>query len=439
MSWLRGLIAALVCLSAGAAQATQTLGGLPRRATLGAAVADQAGGGVKVTAVVPDSPAARGGLAVGDVIRTIGSRPIAGAADFVAGVKAAPAPATMAFAIERADRPQVLQIPLATAAVETDPAVDTVYGAVSVGGSLRRTLRTTPHGDAARRPAVLIIGGIGCFSVDVATDRNDPYLRLAHDLARRGVVAMRVEKSGVGDSQGAPCLATDFKAETAGYLAAFDALQHDPRVDPSRIYLFGHSIGTLIAPAMALDHPVAGIVVAEAVGRNWFEYELLNLRRQLQLGGDPPDVVDAAIASKERCMHRLLIARDAEAAIEQDEPACKIHNVYPAPASYMQQVAAVNVAAPWTRISAPVLAIYGDADFVTDEADHRRIVAIVNASHPGAAALQVIAGMDHHLAQGGSPQADYNLRVVQHGAPPYEPKFGAAVTSWICAREACLS
>jgi hypothetical protein len=392
-----------------------------------------------VTAVQPGSAAAKGGLAAGDIIRTLGSRPVTSAAEFVAGVKATPADTTATLTVERASRPQTLQIHLAAAPVETDPTVETRYEAVSVGGTLRRTLVTLPPGPAARRPAMLIIGGIGCFSIDVATDQHDPYLKLAHDLARRGVVAMRVEKSGVGDSQGAPCAATDFVSETQGYRAALDALRSDPNVDPSRIYLFGHSIGTLIAPAMALDRPVAGLVVAEAVGRNWFEYEMLNLRRQLRLGGDAPDAVDAAIAGKERCMHRLLIARETEAAIERDEPDCKTHNVYPAPASYMQQVAAVNVAAPWMRISIPVLAIYGSADFVTDEADHRRIVEIVNANHPGSATLQIIAGMDHHLAQGGSPQADYDLRVVRHAEAPYEPKISAAVTSWICARETCLS
>ena len=52
-----------------------------------------------------------------------------------------------------------------------------------------------------------------------------------------------------------------------------------------------------------------------------------------------------------------------------------------------------------------MLAIYGSADFVTDEADHRRIVDIVNGAHPGNAKLDVIPGMDHYLVNAGSPKA----------------------------------
>ena len=116
-------------------------------------------------------------------------------------------------------------------------------------------------------------GGIGCTSIDVATDPQDPYLRLAHDLGRRGVVVMRLEKSGVGDSQGPSCATTDFAAETRSDVAAFDALRQDPDVDPWR--------------------------------------------------------VDATLAEKERCMHGLLIDRRDEADRERAEPDGKVHDAYP--------------------------------------------------------------------------------------------------------------
>ncbi|HEY6236707.1 MAG TPA: hypothetical protein VIW69_16530 [Candidatus Elarobacter sp.] len=59
-----------------------------------------------------------------------------------------------------------------------------------------------------------------------------------------------------------------------------------------------------------------------------------------------------------------------------------------------------------------MLAIYGDADFVTDEADHRRIADIVNGVHPGNAKLDVIPGIDRYLVS-------------------------AAVATWLCERERC--
>jgi pimeloyl-ACP methyl ester carboxylesterase len=223
------------------------------------------------------------------------------------------------------------------------------------------------------------------------------------------------------------------------YDVALRTLERDPRVDSRRVYVFGHSIGSLIAPRLANSGAVAGVVVAEAVGRNWIEYELWNLRRQLELAGDPPEQVDAKLAVKEVCMHRLLIEKEAEPRIEKTEPACKDVNLYPAPASYLQQVAALNIAEPWTKLAAPLLAIYGTADFVTAEADHRRIVDIVNGRRPGGATLKLVDGMDHRLDAAGTPQEAYDMRVKQGRSGPYEERFSAAILEWLCKTEVCAA
>ena len=222
-------------------------------------------------------------------------------------------------------------------------------------------------------------------------------MRITRDLARAGIVSMRLEKSGVGDSQGPPCHDVDFNDESASYAVALDALRRNQHVDPARIYVLGQSIGTLIAPRLALGQKVAGIIVAEAVGRDWFEYELLNLRRQLELGGDPPETIDAKLQSKEYCMHRLLIARDAESQIEADNPSCKVRNgIYPVAAPYMQQVAALNVIGPWTRIDVPVLILYGTSDYVVAPEDHQRIADVVNRLRNGLATVEKVEQMDHN-------------------------------------------
>lgn len=89
-------------------------------------------------------------------------------------------------------------------------------------------------------------------------------MRLARDLGRRGVVVMRLEKSGTGDSQGPPCMTVDLLTEMRSYEVALTALARDSHVDSNRIYLFGHSIGSLMAPRIANNGKVAGVIVAEA-------------------------------------------------------------------------------------------------------------------------------------------------------------------------------
>jgi Lysophospholipase len=394
--------------------------------------------GAKVTLVVPASAAQYAGIRVGDVILKVGQTEVTSPAQFAAMVKALPPGKPVSFVTVRNGIRTTLPVVLHTAPLETDRDVPTRYEAVSVDGSLRRTLVTLPAAVRGRHPALLILGGIGCYSVDNAADREDAYRHLAHDLGRRGIIVMRWEKSGVGDSRGPPCATVDLASEMRSYAAALEALRAHSFVDPDRVYLFGHSIGTLIAPRLALDHKVAGVIVAEGVGRNWIEYELLNLRRQLQLEGEPADQIDERMRLKELCAHRLLVEKADEGEIEKAEPACKEMNAYPASASYMQQAASLNIAEPWTRLAMPMLAIYGTADFVTAEDDHRRIVDIVNSVRPGLATLKLVPGMDHHLDYAGTQQQAWDLRVRQKQTLPYDSRFSDAVGDWLCAREHCL-
>jgi pimeloyl-ACP methyl ester carboxylesterase len=378
---------------------------LPRHAVFGAAVAEKPAG-LTVVRVLPSSAAQGAGVHAGDVIRGVDGVATPNIPAYLREFHSLHAGQSVSLALTRDGKPLTLTVQLAQPPDENDPAVTTRYGGITVDGSLRRVLVTIPKEARAPLPGVLLIGGIGCFSVDVAGDPQDPYLRLAHDLSRAGFVTMRVEKSGVGDSQGPPCRTVDFAGEEHSYAVALNALRADPAVNPKHIYIFGHSIGTIVAPRLAQRERVAGIVVAEAVGRDWFEYELRNTRRQVELGGATASAADAAMMDKYRCMYRLLVANESEERIEVEQPSCKEHNgVYPVDAAYIRQVAALNVIEPWSRLDVPVLAIYGASDFVTERDDHVRIVAVVNAAHPGAATFDEIAGMDHLLYRASSPKA----------------------------------
>jgi pimeloyl-ACP methyl ester carboxylesterase len=405
---------------------------LARRALLGVSTVD-AVGGIKINAVIPSLPGARAGLRADDFIISVDDAPVGTVAQFLTKLRR-PAGQPVSLGIMRGGQRITVNTALSEAAKESDPAVDTRYDAVDVDHSLRRTLITVPHGATGKHPAVLIVGGIGCFSVDVASNPQDAYLRLTHDLSRRGFVTMRLEKSGVGDSQGPPCRSVDFNSEAASYGVGFDALRADPAVDPAHVYVVGHSIGSLIGPRLALQKPVAGLVVAEGVGVDWVEYELLNSRRQEALGGATPAEVDNALLLKELCMHRLLVEKQPRETVLREKPECKDYIAYPTGDDYFRQLVTLNVAEPWTKLSIPVLAIYGTADFVTDESDHHRIVDIVNGVHPGNAKLDVIPGMDHYLVNAGSPKASLERK---GGPAPYDERFSAAVTTWLCGRERC--
>jgi pimeloyl-ACP methyl ester carboxylesterase len=435
-AWRPGFarIAATLILFVALAVAATARDALPRRGILGVSTTDTSGA-VTISAVLPALPGALAGLQAGDVIATLDGTPVPNVADFLTRLRR-PAGQTVALGIKRGGDTMAMRVVLAEAPKETDPAVDTRYDELEIDRSLRRTLLTAPRGASGKHPAVLIVGGIGCFSIDVASNPEDAYLRLTHDLSRRGFVTMRLEKSGVGDSQGPPCATVDFVTEAASYGVALDALRADPHVDSAHVYVVGHSIGTIVGPRLALAKPLAGLIVADGVGRDWLEYELANSRRQEELGGATPTEVDRALLLKEDCMHRMLVERQSRSALLLVKPDCKDYTQYPAPDAYLQQLAPLNIAEPWMKLTIPVLAIYGSADFITDEADHRRIVDIVNAVHPGNARLAVIAGMDHYLTPAGSQRASFD-RVAKRAGAPYDRRFSDTVVAWLCERERC--
>ncbi|HLI94896.1 MAG TPA: aspartyl protease family protein [Candidatus Baltobacteraceae bacterium] len=413
-----------------------TVPALPRHGVFGAVLGNGTRG-AWVSHVFDGTAAAAAGIRAGDVIVALERVPTPDAAAFLAQIHRYHAGDRVALNVLRGGVERPYEAVLGAPADEHAAGLTTNYGAISVDGTLRRTLITTPATLSGKLPAMLLMGGIGCYSVDVAANAQDPYMNLSHDVSRAGFVTMRVEKSGVGDSEGPPCKSVDFQAELRAYVAALQVLRNDPHVDASRIYLFGHSIGSIEAPLLANAQPVAGVVVAEAVGRNWPEYELRNTRRQLELTGEAPADVDAALIGKQACLVRLLLLKQPEPFIERSEPECKVHNgVYPVDPPYMQQVAAVNGISQWSRIDVPVLAVYGTSDFVTEQADHERIVDVVSSRHAGSATFVSIKNMDHLLFSAPSPKAAYDA--FSAGTPRvYDRDLSDTVIRWLCAHTHC--
>lgn len=407
---------------------------LQRHATFGAALLADVRG-AKIQRIISGGAAEAAGLVQNDVIVRLGSYATPTVEAFLNALHQFHAGDAASAAFLRGTDRREARVVFGAPVNESSAGQTTTYGAVSVDGTLRRTLLTTPTGAQKPLPAVLLLGGIGCYSVDAASNPQDAYLRLAHDITAAGFVTMRIEKSGVGDSEGPPCYNVDFSAEQRAYAAALGALRADPHVDPARVYIFGHSIGTLHAPILAQSAPIAGLIVAEAVGRDWPEYELRNSRRQLELSGLTPAQVDTALLEKDQCLARLLLLDQPETEIEATEPGCKDHNsVYPVEAPYMQQVARINAIGEWSRVSVPVLAIYGTSDFVTEKADHQRIVDVVNQAHPNSASFVEIAAMDHLLAVEATPREAFDA--YPKGLPvQYNTAFSDAIVTWLCQRE----
>jgi hypothetical protein len=383
----------LVALSSASVALAQD--SLPRRVFVGAAAAPSPGApGVLIRSVVPGSPAEQAGIQGGDIITRLGSVDITGVDEFVGTARALRARDRVSVTVVRHGKAMTLAIVPRERPEETAPDFDILYTSVA----RRRVIVTRPR-TTGRHPAILLVGGIGCSSFDAAGAPPGAYTQMLYHFTRRGFVTVRVEKSGVGDSEGAPCATVDLGTEADGYAAALHAMEQYAYVDPSRVFLLGHSIGGIEAPMIAAhDTTIRGIVAISTVGIAWFEYELANLRRQLVLQGIAPDSVDRAMRVKERCMHALLVDRQTLDQVIASDSTCRPYVQYPAHYTYMQQVAAQDIAALWRSVHSRVLVVYPTSDFITSEQEHRYLVDAINVMHPGQATFATVPGMDHYLA-----------------------------------------
>lgn len=386
------------------------VGGLHRAPSLGAAL-KPVDGKVTIDAVLPSSSAEKIGLQAGDIVVSADGAPIAEPGALVSAVLKKHAGDPFTVVVRRGEETLTKSATLMPKPLERQDAYAIDYGSVDAGGSKRRVIVTRPR-DGAKHPAVLLIGGIGCYSLDGLlrpAELREPYARILDSLTRAGYVTMRVEKSGMGDSEGPPCNdpRADFNTETQSYAAGLKQLQSYDFVDPQRVFLFGHSIGPLVAARLAAEHSVRGIVVAETIGTGWLEYDLTNTRRQLLLGGSPFDEVERRMRHHEVCAHRYYVDKQTPGQIIAADKTCAEDIQAPAPYTYMQQVGSLDLAALWKKIDAPVLIFYGTADFITDDYQHQYLRDLINSFHPGHATYVKVEGMDHGLFLAGSQKASY--------------------------------
>jgi hypothetical protein len=215
----------LAVVAAGSASPAQVL---KRRVDTGMAFDDFAPGrGLPIARVEPGSAADRAGVRVGDAAVGLGRQLFADGLDAEARLAALRAgePATLVLSrdgVRRTIRTAFPPLPRDAA-----PGVEFSYEQVRNprSGLLQRVIVSRPRGAGERLPAVFFIPWLSCDSVEVPEGRRGGSETLLYRIATEsGLVLMRVEKPGVGDSEGV-CSETDLDTELAGNRAAFAALR----------------------------------------------------------------------------------------------------------------------------------------------------------------------------------------------------------------------
>ncbi|MGH9754756.1 MAG: alpha/beta fold hydrolase [Blastocatellia bacterium] len=420
MMWRKSLLilaAVLYCefgMILTSCQSTDTADGpageLQRQAFLGVDLGSpsQAKAGVEVKRITNAEVATKTGLRAGDRILRVNGSLLDSFVTYQKIFPALRAGETVRFEIVRNDQVLALTTTLSALPREQLKGAHTIYDSVLTDfGSRLRMIVTRPQnaqGQIAtgKLPVVFLVGWLSCDSVEYPFGPSDGFGQAPHDIATKsGVVLVRTDKPGVGDSEGPGCVECDFQTELAGYRAAFRALKRYDFVDPDRIFILGLSNGGGFAPLVPQNEKVRGYIIAGGWAKTWFEHMIEHERRRLQLSGKNQGEIKDLMKGyaefytdylvRKMTPREVLRAKPHLATLWYDMP----EHQYGRPASFYHQLQDLNLASAWEKVDAPVLILYGEYDWIMSRADHELIAEIVNSKHPGRATFVELPKTDH--------------------------------------------
>jgi hypothetical protein len=283
----------------------------------------------------------------------------------------------------------------ATARAAGDEAVSLAAGPGTLHGTL-----TLPAGPGPF-PVVVILAGSG------PTDRNgnsgeqlrtDAYKLLAAALSAKGVATLRYDKRGVAGSALATAQESDLRFETYAddAVAWITKLRKDPRF--TRVFIVGHSEGSLVGILAAERTRVDGFVSLAGAGR---KVPAL-LHEQLAKGAPNLVVESDAIAAQLQRGQRV------------DDVPDELQSLYrPSVQPYLISWFRYDPAAEIAKLTIPVAIVQGDADVQVTVGDAK----LLSAADP-AATLLIVPGLSHPLKHvAGTNPADENPAYTDPSLP----------------------
>ena len=314
---------------------------------------------------------------------------------------------------------------------EREVAVATKGAAVTLAGVL-----TTPDGPGPF-PAVVLIAGSGPQTRDETVFGHPVFAVIADQLARRGIAVLRYDKRGVGDSTGDYAVATsaDF-ADDAEAAARYLSIQ--PKIDPSRVGLIGHSEGGIVAPMVAgVDDHIAFVVLLAGPGMNGDAIIMAQQAAILRAAGAPPAMLEQRAAQQRRILDAVEKATDHASALAAAKTELRAMGVPEAQVDAQARA----VAADWYRffltydpapalraLRIPVLAMIGSKDLQVPATQNLPALRAALAANPRATVVE-LRGLNHlfQTATTGSP-TEYR-EIAEHVSPIALSRLGDWITA----------
>ena len=311
-------------------------------------------------------------------------------------------------------------------------------------------------------PAVVFVTGSGPQDRDETIGKHKPFREIANYLASQGMVVLRYDDRGVGESSGEFIKATslDFADDA---MAVWQFARQIEGVDRSRVGLLGHSEGGIIGPMVAawqrevgfliliappvlpgseiLSSQIDRIAEIEGVGQeDRTAAKALQIELQ-QIALRFPSDDESALSEVRRAIVQRwdTLGRLSQSVAAADEGARKKIVIDAITAQFkglqspwMRQFLAYDPSSNWVLFDCPVLAVWAEKDTqVLYEPNLKKLESIVTHNMNLKADMVVLSGLNHLLQRADTGLPDEYDQIDQTIDPIALDTFG----NWLKKRE----
>lgn len=418
---------------------------LKRKASMGIgteAYSDSLVQGIRVN-IVRNGTAKNLGIEINDILISINAKRLSQPKDLSEFMKSKFQGEPVSIKIWRSGKTKEITGKFAGKDYESIPQSEVIYSQVPFRNGSLRCIISKPKGKGPY-PALFFIPGYTCSSIDNLSP-DHPYKRIIDTFANAGYATYRIEKSGIGDSWNTPeCSDCSLKDEIENFEVGLSNLLTLPFVDSSKVFIFGHSMGGVIAPALTAKRKLAGVMVYGTTAKSWFEYILEMTRLQNHLSGLSVIEHEKSVRDQYELCYRFYVKGEKVDDIAKNPKMDSLlratwdysgnNKIYGRNADYWSQIQQEPILENWANTESPTLVFFGESDFQAFSlTDHQQIVDCLNERMPGRGTLIKLPFTDHYFARSGTMQQawdKFSKGQIQQLFNEYNHEIGARAVNW---------
>ena len=288
---------------------------------------------------------------------------------------------------------------------EVHPKATVYYDEVVYKDNKLRSLLYIPKG-ATTPPVVFYLQGYTCQSIEY--NASMPMKKLIDQWIDSGFAVYLVEKPGLGDSDcKVACAEINFHQEMEGFSQAYKQLFKNSNIDTKNVFLYGHSMGGVVAPILAQQIRPKGVMVFGTVGKSWFEYmKDVVTEQQMLFGSTKAQVTENSKQSFPFLEDLMLNRRSNTEMINnpkykeylQDQGVDKsLKNGYYMGRHYTfwQSLGDIDIPKEWSKVNTNVYIMHGEFDVQAINAKYAKMIETNVNSNKGKAEFSIIPKTDH--------------------------------------------